>query len=447
MMLDYERELSLIRDLLKKNPKGMSVTDISKALNKNKNTVGRYLDILLISGQVDMRTHGMAKVFTLSQRVPLSAMLSYSKELIMVLDDESRIVDLNDNLLKLLNLSRPETMGKNVAYLNPPDVDVHELLELLTSGNTEQEGAITFRLKNESERIFIQKSVPTVFENGKKGRTIILEDITEHILADREIRKSEERFRLMAETIQDGIIILENDSTVYVNGRIAAISGYSYEELQKMNPLSIVAPEDRQLAADQIRMMETGYVGPGKLEMWIVRKDGERRFVYGRVTTTADAVTRYTFIIFTDITELKSKEAALLQSEQRFRMMVENIHEGLIIVENGQFVFANQRISAITGYSLEELKEMKPPDLISREDSKNIGFLITHDSPGSEDSREITFWINRKDGNRRCILGRITTALRNTVVSSYITMTDITETTEREKELRDRITELQHLIG
>ena len=61
MMQDYQHELSLIKDLLKKNPEGMSVTDISKALNKNKNTIGRYLDILLISGQVDMRTYGKAK--------------------------------------------------------------------------------------------------------------------------------------------------------------------------------------------------------------------------------------------------------------------------------------------------------------------------------------------------------------------------------------------------
>jgi len=104
MMQDYQHELSLIKDLLKKNPEGMSVTDISKALNKNKNTIGRYLDILLISGHVDMRTYGKAKVFTLSQRLPLSAMLSYSNELIMVLDNESRIIDVNDNFLALLNL-------------------------------------------------------------------------------------------------------------------------------------------------------------------------------------------------------------------------------------------------------------------------------------------------------------------------------------------------------
>src|SRR5512139_405958 len=120
MMQDYPQELSLIKDLLKENPKGMSVTDISKALKKNKNTIGRYLDILLISGQVDMRSYGMAKVYTISQRVPLSAMLSFSQELIMVLDNELRIVDINDNFLKLLHLPREDTLGKNISFLQSP---------------------------------------------------------------------------------------------------------------------------------------------------------------------------------------------------------------------------------------------------------------------------------------------------------------------------------------
>ncbi len=133
MMQDYQQELIAIKDLLKKNPNGMSVTDISKALKKNKNTIGRYLDILLISGQVDMRAYGMAKVYTISQRVPLSAMLSYSKELIMVLDSESRITDINDNFLKLLQLSREDTVGKNISFLQSPEVDVHELLDTITT--------------------------------------------------------------------------------------------------------------------------------------------------------------------------------------------------------------------------------------------------------------------------------------------------------------------------
>ncbi len=447
MMQDYQHELSLIKDLLKKNPEGMSVTDISKALNKNKNTIGRYLDILLISGQVDMRTYGMAKVFTLSQRVPLSAMLGYSKELIMVLDNESRIIDVNDNFLTLLNLSRQDTLGKNVTYLSPPDIDVHELLEKLTTRFEEKEDTVTFRVKDRGERIFKQKSVPTVFEDGQKGFTIILEDITEHILAEREIRQREERFRMMAENIHDGLIIMENEKIVFVNSRIAEITGYSFEELWKMQPLSIISPEDQEEAACQIQKMERGGRGLNELQMWILRKDGQRRFVSARISAVQHADTRYVFIILTDITELKSKEAALKQSEQRFRTMAENIQDGLIIVENGNVVFANHRIAIITGYSNEELIKMKSADLVSPEDRDKIEKMVKNTRPDSEIPGEVTIWINRKDGSRRCILGRVTAANYSNTVTTYITMTDITESTEREQALRDRIAALQKLIG
>jgi PAS domain S-box-containing protein len=447
MMQDYLHEISRIKDLLKQNLEGMSVTDISKALNKNKNTIGRYLDILLVSGQVDMRTYGMAKVFTLSQRVPLSAMLSYSKELIMVLDNESRIIDVNDNFLALLKLTRQDTLGKNVEFLSPPDVDVHELLEALETGSGEKEDTVTFRVKDHGERIFKQKSVPTVFEDGRKGFTIILDDITAHILAERKIRESEQRFRMMAENIHDGLIILENNKVVFVNRRIAEITGYSFEELWAMHPLSIISPEDREAAACQIQNLEKGDDGLKELQIWIVRKDRQCRFVSARISAVQHADISYAFIILTDITELKENEASQKESEQRFRMMAENIQDGLIIVENGNFVFANHRIAEISGYSNEELTSMKSVDLVSPEDHEKIEEVVTLTRPDSEKPGEFTIWIQRKDGNRRCILGRVTAAIHSNTVSTYITMTDITESTKREQALRDRIAALQKFIG
>ncbi|HET6581112.1 MAG TPA: PAS domain S-box protein [Methanoregula sp.] len=446
MMQDYEHELTLIKDLLEKNREGMSVTDISKALNKNKNTIGRYLDILLISGQVDMRTYGMAKVFTLSQRVPLSALLSYSKEFIMVLDNESRIIDVNDNFLALLHLSRQDTIGKNIMYLSPPDVDVHELLETISTRFEEKEDTVTFQVKGQGERIFKQKSVPTVFEDGRKGFTIILEDITEHILAEREIRESEERFRTMAENIHDGLIIFENEKIVFVNRRIAEIAGYSCEELWKMQPLSIIAPEDKAAAARQIQKLQRGEHGLNEIQVWILRKDGQRRFVSARISDVHHKDTRYSFIVLTDLTELKAQETALKQSEQRFRAMAENIQDGIIIVENGNVVFANHRIALITGYSNEELTKMKSSDLVSPEDRDRIEKTLLNFRPDSEEPEGLTIRIKRKDGSLRFILTRVSAAVYDDTFTTYITMTDITESTEREQALRDRIAALQKLI-
>jgi PAS domain S-box-containing protein len=446
MMQDYQQELSAIKEALKKIPSGMSVTDIAKALNKNKNTIGRYLDILLISGQVDMRTYGMAKVFTLSERVPLSAMLSYSNEMIMLLDGESRIIEINDNFLDLLQLSRQETIGKNLAFISPPEVDVHELLAMLKDGFEKKEHIITFQVKDGSERIFKQKSVPSVFDDGGKGITIILEDITDTVHAEREIRESEERFRMMAENIQDGLIIMENDKHVFVNQRIAEMTGYTYEELWDMGPLAMIAPECRAMVQEQIQNLENHKDMTGDLQMWIISKEGKRRFVYARITSVQHSNTHYTFVILTDLTDLKEKEADLQQSEQRFRMMAENMLDGLIIMENEKFVFANRRISEISGYSIDEILTMQPPDLISPDDLKTIESMFANIESEPPAPEGFTIWINRKDKQRRCILMRVKKAVHEDTVSMYVTMTDITESAERERALRDRIASLQQLL-
>ena len=460
MMQDYQQELIIIRELLKKNPTGMSVTDISKALKKNKNTIGRYLDILLISGQVDMRTYGMAKVYSLSQRVPLSAMLSYSKELIMVLDSEARIYDINSNFLDLLHLSRAETIGKNISFLQSPEVDVHELLENLSSDMEEKECTITFQVREDGERIFHEKCIPTVFDDGAQGITIILEDITQRILGEREIRKSEERFRMMADNIQDGLIILEDGKTIYANNRIAEITGYSLKELWAMTPFAIIAPECHDEIVQRTQEIEKNPDKPNSLQMWVIRKDQERRFVYLRISGVRHNESFYNFIIFTDMTAQKAQEAQIRENEQRFRMMAENIQDGLIIVENEKVVFVNRRINEITGYSneemaamglhgtiiVEEISKISVSGMIPPSDMNKIEDLVKSVQPDSGVPGEFKIWITRKDGAQRFLQGKVTATRHKEMTSTYITLTDITNFAERERNLRERIDALQELL-
>ncbi len=460
MMQEYQQELIAIKELLKENPKGMSVTDISKALKKNKNTIGRYLDILLISGQVDMRSYGMAKVYTISQRVPLSAMLSFSKELIMVLDNELRIVDINDNFLKLLHFSREDIIGKNISYLMSPEVDIHELLDMITTDMGEQESTVSFHVGEKGERMFHEKCIPTVFDDGRKGITLILDDVTEHIMAEREIRESEERFRMMADNIRDGLIILEDGKIIYANNRIAEMTGYSLEELWAMKPLTVITPESRERAMRQIQDLQANPDKPGDLQLCIVRKDGERRFVSARISGVRHHETYLNFIIFTDITDLKSQEARVLESEQRFRTMADNIQDGLIIVENNNVVFSNRRILEISGFSSEEMadiglhgtlltetrKAVTDSGIVPVTAMKEIEDIFSNIRPDSPVPGEFRIWIRRKDGDHRYIQGKVTSAKNGDITSIYLTITDITDFAEREKILRERIDALQDLL-
>ncbi len=105
-----------ITDLLRQNPQGLSITEIVRTGGINRNTAGRYLDNLLISGQVEMRHFGMAKIYSLSQRLPVSSVLSISSEFVMQLDSSLRIIFLNQPFIDLLGTSEKEILGKNIEF-------------------------------------------------------------------------------------------------------------------------------------------------------------------------------------------------------------------------------------------------------------------------------------------------------------------------------------------
>ena len=110
-MSESAGDFSDILSLLKDNPRGMSVTEIAEAAHLNRNTVARYMDTLLVSGQVEMRTFGKAKVFFISKRVPVSAMLNLSSEMVLLVGGDLRIIQVNEALLSFLSVTSDEIIG------------------------------------------------------------------------------------------------------------------------------------------------------------------------------------------------------------------------------------------------------------------------------------------------------------------------------------------------
>ena len=175
-----ENHKSRIKELLKANPRGLTITDISDGININRNSVARYMDILTISGQVEMRQLGPAKVYYLSQRVPISALLNFSSDYILVLDNDLKIIQVNENLLELINTKREAIVGRGIKDLPNFVFTNQEMYSRTREVLTGKE--IVFEKKFQVAEVELYLNItmlPTIFEDGSQGVTWILQDITE----------------------------------------------------------------------------------------------------------------------------------------------------------------------------------------------------------------------------------------------------------------------------
>lgn len=232
-MIEQTSDFSTILALLKENPRGMSVTEIAEAVHLNRNTVARYMDNLRVSGQVEMRTFGKAKVFFLSKRVPVSAMLNLSSEMVLLIDENLKIIQANEPLLTFLSVSDEEIVGKYV-YDGPCSIFCSEMLtEHIRHGlrgETMHERLRLFR--NRDECHLDQRIYPMALPDGRPGVSVVFDDVTSSVHAEAALEQSESMFRQLVETIHDAIWSLdENFAIQYISPQIAKICGYTAEEM------------------------------------------------------------------------------------------------------------------------------------------------------------------------------------------------------------------------
>ena len=214
-MESYQKELARITTILKNNTKGMTVTDISREMDINRNSVAKYLDILLISGHAEMITFGPAKVFFPSRRIPLSAILNFTLDYIILLDRDLKFIQMNNNLLKFMRLRKEDIIGKSIEDVSSPIFQIPELIENSHKALNGNESAIEIKfIIGENERYFGIKHVPTTFDDGEPGVTIIIEDITRRKKFEEKMKKAVKEWEVTFNSVSDMISILDRSFTI-----------------------------------------------------------------------------------------------------------------------------------------------------------------------------------------------------------------------------------------
>ncbi len=188
--------------------------------------------------------------------------------------------------------------------------------------------------------------------------------------AEETLRESEARFRDLAESLPQTVFETELDGTIrYFNRAGFAAFGFAADEVALgRNILSVFAEEDRQRAQECMARHLLGE-GRGPMEYTVLRTDGTRF----PVTIHCVAILRKGVPaglrgIVVDMTEQKQAEQAILESEEKYRFVVEHAKDGVIIAQDGMVRYANRAMSAISGYPLEEMTSRPFTDFLHPDD-------------------------------------------------------------------------------
>jgi len=190
-------------------------------------------------------------------------------------------------------------------------------------------------------------------------------DVTERERMTQALRESEERFRLFADSVSDGLNIQQFDPAtgkrrlVYCNDRYVEMSGYTREELEAADNLAALLLSYDLKLPSPLRDMLDGEPATGS-ESW-KRPDGKENFFEWTGVAVKRGDKHLLFGIDRDVTEQKKVREALRESEQRLRLIVENAFDGINICRldpatgRKKLVFCNDRYVEMSGYAREQL--------------------------------------------------------------------------------------------
>jgi PAS domain S-box-containing protein len=297
------------------------------------------------------------------------ALIDALPDLIYFKDTDSRNLVVNHAFEKLIGLKKEEIEGKTDKELLPPvlaehcrkqDEEVIRTCELLRVEEEHDLHGVT--LFQETTKI------PLLDERGVVTSLVgITRDITEHKLAEIQLKKSEQKFRSLFESATDGIFILDIEGNfIDVNTTAHTRLGYSKEEMLALHISQLDSPEFATRVPERLEDIQKK--GIAVFESAHVRKDGTVMPVEVSSRLMEHEGRQVYFSHIRDITERKMAERQLRQSEERFRKSFESMGVGASMADlKGRFTEVNSSLCEMLGYKEEELlsrtfSEVSHPD-------------------------------------------------------------------------------------
>ncbi len=178
--------------------------------------------------------------------------------------------------------------------------------------------------------------------NNEKLMFTTLLDITDKKLTENALAESEIKLRAIFDTSIDAIGVSQAGKHIFVNPAYINLFGYlSSAEILEKTVLDIIAHSEREYILNNINKRVNAEPAPTNYETIGLKKDGTEFPLEVNVSSYTHAGIVYTVVILRDIRERKAAQIALMESEKKFKLMVNVSPEAIIVHSGGKILYAN----------------------------------------------------------------------------------------------------------
>ncbi len=368
-------------------------------------------------------------------------LINTTPEAVTVTDLDGRITYVSQQTLKLHGYDDPdELLGKSAFdMIDPRDHEraLGNLKKTFENGVTRN---LEYTLLRKDGTSFDgELNASLIKDDGGNPIAFVAttRDITARKLAEKALRDNEEKYRNLFQKSHDAIFIHDlSGNIIDVNGRVTELFGFKKEEILDLTIDKLHPTEDRPLSAKAFKnIAREGYVD---FEIRFRKKDGT--IFPAEVSSSLFKIGGSKVIqgVVRDISERRQVEQNLRDSEERYRELVEKAGAAILIDDlDGEFVYCNERLADLFGYSLEEMQTKEIRSIVHPADIERVLKMHRARVQGKKIASKYEFMGIKKDGDVIYLeIDAVALKEGNKIIGTRSYIWDVTERKKTEEAIR-----------
>ena len=373
------------------------------------------------------------------------ALLALASDAVVLIAHSGRIEWASQALHRVLGYEPRDVVGSEFfTYVHPDDLrQAAERFGKVVGSETPGEGTVVRARHARGHYRWVEATASVVTDDPHLGSGVVLSlrDVTRSKETEDKLRSSAEWFKALVQHTSEGFVTIGPGTTVtYASPAVERILGRSADELLGTSGLELLIEEDRDRVAGGLVSI---LAKPGHMVREQVRiehpTEGIRWIEAGAVNLLENPDIEGIVVTFRDVTDGRVAGDALRASEERFKALVQNSSDVVLILdEEANVSYASPSLERVFGFTPDEVLGTPGTDFMHPDDlelamENMAGVIATPEVPRTAEAR-----VRHADGSWRWVEAHLLNLLQDQHVRGIVaTMRDITERRRTESALRD----------